>query len=351
MYNKKIQLLRNGNIYTPSNGATALQTAMSTISQMQGVSDGEVILARYRESQNSEVKTLLCIHYEGSTESGWTFLSDIDINSITQNFVRRPAVLYETDGTTGIIGVNGSTIGDNWQLTGYDFSPYKYLKVYIKESDFDTTSNYLTPSVVIELPLDAASLSKSNNSTSLSGHSSYPANDVYLAGANVTNPNDQNVEFTIIVAVDTTKTKFQVVCQNSLYGTTRGDRNRDGRYVYKIEGCYDTLNDAIDTGFVCKTKYVDLSSYNYSSPSIDPYQMNDLGTVNVSTLQVSFNTAKEVSGYTKEYTIRFVAGQNLTTVTLPQGVLWANGTAPTFVTGHTYEINVVNNCAVVGEFY
>lgn len=180
MYNKKIQLLRNGNIYTPSNGATALQTAMSTISQMQGVSDGEVILARYRESQNSEVKTLLCIHYEGSTESGWTFFSD-EVN--------------------------------------------------------------------------------------------------------------------------------------------------------------------------CKTKYVDLSSNSNSSQSIDPYQMTDFGTVNTSTLQISFNTAKEVSGYTKEYTIKFVAGQNMTTLTLPQGVLWANSVAPTIVAGHTYEINIINNCAVFGEFY
>ena len=348
---KKIQLLRNGIVYTPSNGANAMQTAMTAISQLQNISDGEVVLARYRESQNSAIKTLLCIHHDDSNENGWTFFSDIDVEAITQNFVRKPVVLYETNGTTGLLGVNGSTIGDNWQLTGYDFSPYKYLRCYIKESDFDTTSNYLTPSVIIELPLDAASLSKSNNSTTSSGHSNYPANDVYLAGANVTNPNDQNVEFTIIVAVDVTKTKFQVVCQNSLYGTTKGDRNSEGRYVYKIEGCYDTLNDAVETGFVCKTKYVDLSSYNYSSPSIDPYQMNDLGTVNVATLQVSFNTNKEVSGYTKEYTIRFVAGQNLTTVTLPQGVLWANGTSPTFVAGRTYEINVINNCAVFGEFY
>lgn len=52
----------------------------------------------------------------------------------------------------------------------------------------------------------------------------------------LSSPNDQNTRYHVLVAVDNTKTKFQVVCQNSLYGTAKGDRNTNGRYLYKIEG-------------------------------------------------------------------------------------------------------------------
>lgn len=380
--NKKIQLLRSNTIYSPSNNLSAKEVAKAALDSLSNVSDGEVVLVRYQET-NDDVRSLVCVYHNAGNESGWTFfesasdfLTTDDLAYIQQNYVRRPHVIYETNGTTGLLGVNSSTIGDNWQLTGYDFSPYKYLRCYFKESDFDKTSNYLTPSVIIELPLDAASLSKSNNSTAISGHSSYPANDVYLAGANVTNPNDQNVELTIIVAVDSTKTKFQVICQNSLYGTTKGDRNTDGRYLYKIEGCYDALNSAVNSDFVetdpiflaspahsitsanistwnsyqnlDKVPYVELVSVS-STQTIDPYKMYNFGTVSTG-LTIVFNTANEVQGYTKEYTIRFVAG-NGCGITLPSGVLYVNGTTPTYTTGHTYEINVVNNCAVVAEFY
>lgn len=148
-------------------------------------------------------------------------------------YTRKPVVLYETDGTSGLLGVNAGTLGENWQLTGYDFTPYSYLKCFIKASDYSTTSNYLTPSLVIELPLDDASRSKSVNDTITSGK--VPCN-MYLAGGSATNPNDRNVSLNAIVAVDTTKTKFQVVSVHSIYGTAQGDRNNNGRYLYKIEG-------------------------------------------------------------------------------------------------------------------
>ena len=97
----------------------------------------------------------------------------VDVSSlyvqITQNFSRKPVVLYETDGTTGLLGVNANELGYNWQLEDYDFSPYQYLRCYIKMADQSMTSNALTPAMIIELPLDQAVLAKSaNDSTSIS---------------------------------------------------------------------------------------------------------------------------------------------------------------------------------------
>lgn len=165
---------------------------------------------------------------------------DLESNTVTtsylsQNYARKPVVLYETDGTTGLLGVNATSLGENWQLQDYDFSPYKYLKCYFKMSDYNRTSNYLTPSLVVILPLDAASKSKSDNTTL---NPSTPC-DMYVSASAGFNPNDRNTLYVVMVAVDTTKTKFMVVSQNSLYGTALGGRNDNGRYLYKIEGCYD----------------------------------------------------------------------------------------------------------------
>jgi hypothetical protein len=196
--------------------------------------------------------------------------------------------------------------------------------------------------MVIDLPLDTASLAKSaNDSTSMSPKT--PC-DIYVAGAASCNPSDQNRVFNVLVAVDITKTKFQVVCENSLYGTAQTNRNTDGRYCYKIEGYY---NFASGSSPLSKTPYV--ASTAAASVTIDPYKMYDFGTV-ARSMTIGFNTSAEVNGYTKEYTIRFVAG-NGCSITLPNGVLYANHPAPTYTAGHTYEINVVNNCVVVAEFY
>lgn len=291
------------------------------------------------------------------------------INNISLNFVKKPNILYETDGTTGILGVNSNTLGNSWQLEGYDFTPYKFLRCYIKVSDYSQESNYLTPAIVVTVPLDNASRSKGVNDTVSTGK--VPC-DMYIGGGGATNPSDRNVSFNVLVAVDSTKTKLQVVSEHSIYGTALGGRNDNGRYLYKIEGCYDedmsgnedtfiehdpiftaspaygiTSNDI--TSWNNKDKTQQVSGTQGASVTIEPYKLYDFGTLSTA-MTVSFDTTKEVSGYTREYIMRFVAGSGCA-VTLPNGVKYANGTAPTYTSGREYEINVINGCAVVGEFY
>jgi len=74
---KKIQFLRNNTVYTPSNSGTALQTAKNAIMSLADISDGEIVLARYQESSNEDIKTLICIYYNGPTETGWTFIGGL----------------------------------------------------------------------------------------------------------------------------------------------------------------------------------------------------------------------------------------------------------------------------------
>lgn len=86
-----------------------------------------------------------------------------------------------------------------------------------------------------------------------------------------------------------------------------------------------------------------------ASVTIDPYKMYDFGTLSMS-MTVVFNTSAEVSGYARQYSLRFVAGSGCN-LTLPNGVMYVGNSSPTYTTGRTYEIDVVNNCAVVAEFY
>lgn len=164
-----------------------------------------------------------------------TSLTDVvsEINDtaywVANTFVRKGEVVYQTDGTTGLLGLNvDNKLSNNWQLTGLTLSGYTYLKCYVKMSNHVSGGTYLTPGVVIILPLDDEWLSQGVNGERM-----------YIAGSTTTNPNDPDVHFAVLVAVDSTKTKFQVVSENSIAGTILGQRNGDGRYLYKITGHFD----------------------------------------------------------------------------------------------------------------
>ena len=129
-------------------------------------------------------------------------------------------VLYETDGTTGLLGINNTGLTNNWQLEDMDFTPYRYIKCYFKAAATGDTSTY-TPAVVVTVPLDDAAMGGIN---------------AYLGGVMVALPFNTNREYLVGCAVDSTKTKFQVVHQNTLWDITASDANNTGRYLYKIEG-------------------------------------------------------------------------------------------------------------------
>ena len=83
--------------------------------------------------------------------------------------------------------------------------------------------------------------------------------------------------------------------------------------------------------------------------TIDPYKMNNLGTLSGITT-ISFNTSAEISGYCAMYSMMFVAGQSCSVV-LPNSVKYNGGIVPVYVADRTYEININNGLVVVGEFY
>ena len=77
--------------------------------------------------------------------------------------------------------------------------------------------------------------------------------------------------------------------------------------------------------------------------------MYNLGTVN-SSIIISLEDNNVNGTYCKEYMFRFTAGSNCI-INLPNTVKFNGGSAPKLTAGRTYEYNIVNNLAVVGEFF
>lgn len=142
-------------------------------------------------------------------------------------------ILYETDGNTGLLGLNKSNISGNWQLEK-DFSRYKSIKCYFKQSDHDMTNKSLTPSIVIELPLDESSLAKTVVNANI-GSIKTPCN-IFIAGINASMVNDIQSHYRVSVAVDGEKKRFKVIDQYIINGENIKFANNDGRYLYKIIG-------------------------------------------------------------------------------------------------------------------
>jgi len=290
---KKLQLYRNDTIYTPTEGMSALDSAKAGLSSMT-LEDGEIVIGRYKET-NEDVKTVIGVVHDMSNDEGITFFVGSD--DLSNMYVRKPDVLYETDGTTGLLGLNQSELGYSWQLQGYDFTPYKYLRCYFKMADFSLANAALTPSMVIELPLDTASLSKSADDSTQEDQKT-PC-DMYIAGGVVSNPSDPTSVFTVLVAVDSTKTKFQVVNEISYdefqyddnYSNTVTNRNNNGRYLYKIEGCYDTLNSASTSEFVEHDPVFTASpAYGITSTDIDNWNSMASGGGSITGIKMNGQT-------------------------------------------------------------
>jgi len=100
----------------------------------------------------------------------------------------------------------------------------------------------------------------------------------------------------------------------------------------------------------CNDSVIPLKSEVVSSSiTIKPYIMYNLGTVN-SSIIISLEDNNVNGTYCKEYMFRFTAGSNCI-INLPNTVKFNGGSAPKLTAGRTYEYNIVNNLAVVGEFF
>lgn len=382
---KKIQLYRNNTLYTPSNGNTALQAAKSAILQREDVVDGEIVLARYQETPSSGINTLVCVYYDDGTDSGWTFLGGLkveieemeeviaqalsDLDERIEDEAERPRItgIMMNGALKGISGTVdlGTVITQHQSLDsladGIEYDTQNDL-IYLKHGNtqlpnpvdtklftkeryfyaitFDSQNNLVFKDEDGNTVTHAKVKSVVTDSENVVDFIDITSNNVYRT---IIHPDSQG-DFTAIFCDGETYTSIDFAWSSNAY--TMSSYSSGSLLTSNVNETSLKTNFSVVAN-LNKTKST-LKSVS-SSVTIDPYEMSLFGTVN-GTMAITFNTAKEMSGYVKEYIMRFTAGTNCS-ITLPNGVLWVNGTAPTYTSGHVYEINIINNCAVAGEFY
>lgn len=100
-----------------------------------------------------------------------------------------------------------------------------------------------------------------------------------------------------------------------------------------------------------KTLYgMPVNQFNSASVTLKPNQYHQMtGSTSRSSFSISFSAATDTT-ICNEYFVEFPCYYNNMTLTVPTGVKWANGTAPTMNSGSTYQISFINNLAVYTEF-
>ena len=92
------------------------------------------------------------------------------------------------------------------------------------------------------------------------------------------------------------------------------------------------------------TETAGLSSY-----SINPNMLTKLGTL-ASNVTLSLNTASEEAGVVNVYDIIFATPTTAPSITWPEGISWVGGAAPSIAGGKTYEVSIIDNLAILGEY-
>lgn len=104
-------------------------------------------------------------------------------------------------------------------------------------------------------------------------------------------------------------------------------------------------NGVVDLGYVNKKLTTSTSSSMTLSPNI--YYRNT--STSLSSLTITLGSVSN-SNILNEYFVEFTTRSSGTTISLPSSIKWANGVAPTFENGKTYQISIVNNLGTYIKF-
>lgn len=114
----------------------------------------------------------------------------------------------------------------------------------------------------------------------------------------------------------------------------------------KIDNVSKTPSSGVvDLGYANKKLTTSTSSSMSLSPNI--YYRNT--STSLSSLTITLGSVSN-SNIINEYFVEFTTRSSGTTVSLPSTIKWANGTAPTFEAGCTYQVSIVNNLGTWVKF-
>ena len=133
---------------------------------------------------------------------------------------------------------------------------------------------------------------------------------------------------------------------NGTGGSSSGSGSGSGITSIKINNVSKSPSSGVvDLGYVHKQLTTSTSSTMTLSPNV--YYRNT--STSLASLTITLGSVSN-SNIMNEYFVEFTTRSAGTTVTLPSGIKWANGEAPTFEASTTYQISIVNNLGTYQKF-
>lgn len=149
-----------------------------------------------------------------------------------------------------------------------------------------------------------------------------------------------NIFMVVIPFYDSNGDQYELYFQTNDYSQTGFFSITSRDEVYSKFAKKDDITNLVNKQLVIAT-----SSSMALSPNI--YYRNT--STALSTLTITLDSVSN-NNIINEYFVEFTTSSSGTTVSLPSTIKWANGEAPTFEAGTTYQISIVNDLGVVTKF-
>lgn len=143
-------------------------------------------------------------------------------------------------------------------------------------------------------------------------------------------------------------TKTEVASKQDTISDLETIRTNANKGATALQSESDPVYMADKPSIALKTTIVTETEGN-ASYAISPNVLTKLGTL-ASSVTLSLDTSKEESGVTNIYDIIFTTPADAPSITWPEGISWIGGSAPTIAGGKTYEVSIMNNLAIYGEY-
>lgn len=178
-------------------------------------------------------------------------------------------------------------------------------------------------------------VSANGTSVATSGVANIPAASTSVYGVTKLSSATNSTSTTLAATASAVKAAYDLA--NNYKGTVTS---------VKINGqSKSPSSGVVDLGYINKQLSTSTSSSMTLSPNI--YYRNT--STSLSTLTITLGSVSN-SNIINEYFVEFTTRSAGTTVTLPSGIKWMNGVAPTFEASTTYQISIVNNLGTWVKF-
>lgn len=163
----------------------------------------------------------------------------------------------------------------------------------------------------------------------------------------------QNISDSAIISIRANRDALVIVRKMYAIPSKTSELTNDSGFLTSVPEEYVTETELEAKGYL--TKHQDISGkedkYTSATSSSGTVELSDtkmyiLGEQ--SSVTITLPSGAESNG--REYLCQFTASADGCTLSVPDTISWLGGETPTINAGKTYQLSIVNNLAVIGEF-